>query len=37
MPTAPWAKLNTPEVVYVTIRPEAAIAKIEPRAMPKTV
>ena len=26
IPTAPWAKLKTPEVVYVTTRPVAAMA-----------
>ena len=34
---APWAKLKMPDVVYVTMRPAAAIAKIEPRQMPRTV
>src|SRR5258708_4322755 len=30
MPSAPWAKLNTPEVEYVTTRPLAAIANTAP-------
>src|SRR5665213_1748653 len=37
MPTTPWAKLKTPEVVYVTTRPVAAMANPAPRITPNTV
>ena len=35
--TAPWAKLNTPDVAYVTTSPDAAIAYTAPSATPSTV
>ncbi len=37
MPTAPWAKLKMPDVVYVTTRPLAAMAYTAAVAMPTTV
>ena len=37
MPTAPWAKLKTPDVVYVTTRPVAAMAYPAPNMMPNTL